>query len=226
MIGGILVGQSLIEAVRIQKTVRQLADYNHGVRQFLEKYRFYPGDYPRAVETLGAATNGDGNRIMGIGSANRYTAVPAEESNSYQHLTKAGMVNFPPAPAAGLLNYSAGFIQAGQNTPELAFEGVGILPLMLALSPCGGSALCFEIGGWISGNASDTLTHPGLNGPATMALDAKLDDGKPDSGNFVSYSSSIASTVNQNLSCKSGGAYPTAAETGCFSRMVLFPFGY
>lgn len=223
LIGGILVGQSLIESAKIQKTIRQITDYNHGTSLFVQRFKYFPGDFPQAVEMLGATTNGNGNRIVGIGPWNRYSAVPAEESNFYQHLTKAGMVNFIPAPNSGFIGGGT-YIKVGANTPELAYKGVGILPVDL-LASCSG-ALCFEIGGWKVGSGGDGLNHSGINAIQTMAIDAKIDNGLPTSGNMRSWQND-ASTVNSNTTCVSGSAYITSTTaTGCYSVLNYKEFGY
>jgi prepilin-type N-terminal cleavage/methylation domain-containing protein len=59
LVGGVLVGQSLIESAKLVKTVRQLEQTEIAVQNFVQKFRSIPGD-----STLGFTNNGNGNLII------------------------------------------------------------------------------------------------------------------------------------------------------------------
>jgi prepilin-type N-terminal cleavage/methylation domain-containing protein len=72
MVGGILVGQNLINAAAVRATISQIEKYNTAANTFREKYGYLPGDIPdpqassfgfiqRSNDTYG---RGDGNGVI------------------------------------------------------------------------------------------------------------------------------------------------------------------
>ncbi len=95
IIGGILVGQSLISSAQLTRTISDLKQYEIAVTQFKNKFRFHPGDSPHFTP----AGNGDG--YMGYGAngedencaaAPNSTLMNIEEYNFWEHLSDARMI--------------------------------------------------------------------------------------------------------------------------------------
>lgn len=64
LIGGILVGQSIIDGAKIQKTVREIQQYRSAIGAFKTKYKGIPGDTTLFGLT---ASCGNGHRTIGNG---------------------------------------------------------------------------------------------------------------------------------------------------------------
>ncbi|KKB96358.1 hypothetical protein SZ25_00507 [Candidatus Arcanobacter lacustris] len=67
LIGGILVGQSLIEAANARSLVNQISSYRSALTIFSSKYGYnaIPGDFNNASSFIVGANNGDGNGKVG-----------------------------------------------------------------------------------------------------------------------------------------------------------------
>jgi prepilin-type N-terminal cleavage/methylation domain-containing protein len=112
LIGGVLVGQSLIESVQINRLVSDLRQYEVAVTQFHGKFKQYPGDSsyfnppgaPDGFFNYGD-TNGDG--VADDGVTCNGTASNLENWQVWAHLGQAEMLkgNYPilsPANGSGL----------------------------------------------------------------------------------------------------------------------------
>jgi hypothetical protein len=65
IIGGILVGQSLIQQARVKSTMSDILAYNTAVSTFYAKYQAIPGDFNQAANFIVGATNGNGDGLIG-----------------------------------------------------------------------------------------------------------------------------------------------------------------
>lgn len=74
MIGGILIGQSLIHSAKINKIIKQLSEYDAAISNFRTKYKSIPGDSTK----FGIAGSGDGDGIISSGELTYF----------WQHLSK------------------------------------------------------------------------------------------------------------------------------------------
>ena len=70
LVGGVLGGQSLINASGRMSVVSEYKQYNDAVTLFYEKYRDMPGDMSDAEDRWGASTsNGDGDGMIDAATA-------------------------------------------------------------------------------------------------------------------------------------------------------------
>ena len=87
IVGGVLVGQDLIEASKIRATISQIQQYSAAIRTFQTKYNAIPGDMAAADATsvgfttrAGTVGRGDGNGIIEQGAANYKAYINAGEA--------------------------------------------------------------------------------------------------------------------------------------------------
>lgn len=184
LIGGILVGQSLIESAKINKVVKEFQQYEIGVAQFKTKYKYLPGDHPRGHGFNSLCTNvtcngnGDGKIYRQVLPANNL-----ETRNVWYHIQGAGFLNLKlPFTTTG--NQVNSTWIAGNNAPESSYDdGIridfGTLHSSLGLWLNSAASASDKLAIYLSGSLG------GFMRPANaMAIDQKLDDGRPASGIF------------------------------------------
>jgi len=100
IVGGVLVGQDMIQSAEIRSTISQIEEFNTAKNIFKDKYGQLPGDGTRLADfgfTAGDGTNGhsDGNgRIEGCGVA--ATLLGCENALFWLNLSEANVVPFAP----------------------------------------------------------------------------------------------------------------------------------
>ena len=191
----IILSRDLIQTAQVRNQIGQIESFNAAVQTFRDQYNCLPGDCINAVElSLGKAgedgDNGNGN--------NTYEVLDnglVEMQNLWIHLANAGLING---------RYTAG-LMPGINSPALVLEGEGTTERPDIENPKGGvwlvSGKQFLRGtgpsgpvggppanfknGWILTTravAGDTFTSGVYTPRLTYRIDAKIDDGAPDSG--------------------------------------------
>lgn len=114
VVGGILVGKSLIRNAELQSVISDADRYRQAAKLFKDKYRYLPGDFPEAERFWGAMTgcpdpppsaerrkatcNGDGDGFIGAngsGPAIIYgsTQQQREPLRVWQHLANGGFID-------------------------------------------------------------------------------------------------------------------------------------
>jgi len=196
LIGGILVGQSMMETARITKTIKMLGQFDAGVENFKTKYNYLPGDAPMF--------GGDGNGLIDSnpwgGSGTGYVAeLGCESVNFWSNMMPQSFQGVSsPCPGSGVPGYSTGPLT---NIPASPMGAPGAVFYA--------TALCCNAGGgydddptvlqnWYSivpGVQLQTLPSFGRYGPALgyeavtpaelLALDQKMDDGSANTGNVI-----------------------------------------
>jgi prepilin-type N-terminal cleavage/methylation domain-containing protein len=207
IIGGIVVGLSLIRTSRVQAVISDFTKYKQAALNFKDKYYYWPGDMPNADTYWGGCTvataslggtgcdgNGDG-----VYSDN---AISSEGLRGFQFLALAGYI---PGSYTGATTANP-TVTLGSNVPKAP------IPSMIS----GGVGAFYNLNSYI-GSAS---THPAFviedytgNGTAggayegtltpddAYSIDAKIDDGLPSSGTVVGYANA--------KTCVNGSAYYT-----------------
>ncbi len=87
LIGGILVAQSMIQTVKIQRLTRDLLQYDVAVHNFLLNYKMYPGDSSLF------SPPGNNNGIIDGGGGCVGTLYNFEGYQAFAHLSQAGMID-------------------------------------------------------------------------------------------------------------------------------------
>jgi hypothetical protein len=199
MIGGVVMGQSLVHAAERRSVIEDIERFNFAVKSFLTVYQALPGDMPDATSVWGSANpdpetckstpsigketcNGDGNgRIRDyIDGATYY-----EMFRAWQHLVNAGMIDgFYNGVADPLCSFC---LTAGVNVPKSYLQDAGYLLSWLGSIPSGDPSQfageyghTYEFGRQTPGSWSG---GPVMSPDEAIYFDIKLDDGKPGTGN-------------------------------------------
>jgi prepilin-type N-terminal cleavage/methylation domain-containing protein len=91
IVGGILVGQDLIEAAQIRSTGKQIEQLNTAVMTFRSKYNCLPGDCDHASQLFPGAVDGNGDGDIYGTSGGRQNGGP-ENFGFFQHLISADLI--------------------------------------------------------------------------------------------------------------------------------------
>jgi prepilin-type N-terminal cleavage/methylation domain-containing protein len=196
IVGGILVGQNLISAAAVRATVTQVEKYNTAANTFREKFGYLPGDIPPNLVTQfgftalptrpGTGGQGDGN---GVVEGYNYSAstvedyVPMsgepvwfwEDLSSNSHLIEGAFntsgIGGGNPPVNLLLPVAK--LGGGNYFYVYSFNGTNYFGLSIVAHTDGAGVLY------------GSSTNPGLTVQQAYAIDSKVDDGFPQSGNVT-----------------------------------------
>ena len=215
IVGGILVGQSLISAAGVRAQITQIEKYNAAVNTFRGKYGYLPGDIPNPYASqFGFATRGtlpgegngngviQGNLLVIAGTSGGFSPLSGEQAMFWVDLSAARLIDgtfstATPTTAASLTIAGAAI---GQYLPQAKLGYGGFVYVWSG----GLVALANNVYGYCPyspcpANVTDSLNYFGLaaiTGGATYgmplltvaqayAIDKKMDDGLPQSGNVL-----------------------------------------
>lgn len=223
IVGGILVGQDLIEVATIRATITQMERYTSAVETFRTKYDGFPGDLTaadaRAVGLFargGGAGDGDGNgKIEGIGAPGNAVPLGGETVFFWTDLSAAGLIagSFTQSTDAAintlccLGDIAAPYLpmaKTGHHGYFVAFDNLG--PANNGAP--GYSGLIFEIAQIANTTgAGNIMSYAGMTVLEAQSIDTKIDDGLPLSGRVVS------AGPGQNNAIQALGVYNTLLGT-------------
>ena len=196
LIGGILVGQSMVNSSRINKVIEEAQQYQAMMDNFKTTYNYYPGDMPSGMLGTSCANNGgngchgNGNGIIGETVFGYY----GEACRFWQHLTIVGYLKYTLTPQ----NSNAGGCVSGLDTPKSAYSKNAYWHFAYAANsssslPGASSNLqhYFMLYGGTTANSCFGREMACNNIPAgikpmnALAIDKKIDDGHPLTGNVL-----------------------------------------
>ncbi len=221
LVGGILVGQSMIRNSEVTSVIAESTKYLDAIREFRGRYSAYPGDMPDATNywgsaggdgsnsaclssqttTAGATCNGNGNGLIADGSA-----AFSERFTLWKHLTNAALIE------GSFLGRTTGAV--GTYVPTI---GVNVPAAAPSYSLWGVRALSGDIAGDVDffdgtypGNILFIASAAGapLEPVEAMKLDSKIDDGNPTTG-FVFATKSTGTPANCTTTATSAALYNT-----------------
>lgn len=187
LIGGVLKGQELVVNARINTVAQDMRKYTAAIISFNEAYGAFPGDIRSPSTALLACTtdfcsqggNGDGRIGNHAASGINRSSIGNEPFNVFVHLSKAGMIEqmFDPKVSDLPTYWSELFFPKvplrGSSGPVFLrvyhFRALDAQPLQ-------------GIMGWPPGH----VFHTEALGRYVTLMDAKMDDGKPYTGNIRS----------------------------------------
>lgn len=130
LIGGILVAQSMIQTVKIQRLIRDLAQYEIAVTNFRTNYKIDPGDDPYfsppgAPDGALSVGDTDGDRLPNATFCNG-ALWNAEDYQLWAHLSQARMIDkiypaFSPTDCPGGTHSNSEYY-AGKYTPYVELD--------------------------------------------------------------------------------------------------------
>jgi len=185
LIGGLLAAQSMIETAKINAQVRQFQQLDIVVSQFKNKYNQLPGD----SNLFSPAGNNDGS-ISGTQSAgfSWQTNSATEAGNFFKHLSDSGMIKdrYQSSVTPIIPGFASPKPVMGENNASL----IGITPDGAGAPPGPYWILC--AGNYpADSNFCTAHSYNGNSGGAALtpkqalALDTKMDDGKPWTGSVI-----------------------------------------
>ncbi len=234
LVGGVLAGQSLIQASKLRSISTDFQRYTTAVYAFRDKYFALPGDMATATSFWGAADGGDGllsdcgDTVVASGTAtcngNGDRQIPSSPTNgiyeqfrAWQHLANAGLVQgtYVGAPDAGPIG------TIGRQIPASKLERAGYVVAYQALFYRQGGNL-FKIAGK---TATDTT---GLNSGVLLPeeawnLDTKMDDGLSDGGRLLAIDREFTGCVT-NATAYTATTYGTYMLDSTTRACALFYF--
>jgi len=215
IVGGVLVGQNLIAAGEVRATITQVEKYNTATNTFRGKFGYLPGDInPTAAQQFGfvargtKAGEGDGNGLIeGIATTNGSSCSGACQSVGETAMFWVDL----SSPVAGNL-IDGGFNSASPITiPSTDITGTNInLYLPQAKLGRGNYFYVFSAYYWsvgtsfvnfgvnyfglsavsniaASSNYGKIASTPNIPVAMAYAIDKKVDDGMPQSGNVMAF---------------------------------------
>jgi prepilin-type N-terminal cleavage/methylation domain-containing protein len=213
IVGGVLVGQDLINAAKIRSQVSQLESYKTAVYAFKVKYNYYPGDLPATeasalgfTSRLGTVNNGDGNGQIDY-CVNNPISIGCEHTLFWNDLSSAGMISetFNTATNDAINN---GLLT---TTPDQLYKYFpkGKLRdnsyITASYDAVAAMNNRFIINTYDSINAGATSVPRTLTPMEAFKIDLKMDDGMPTTG-------------------KVWGNPTTASSSGCISTATGNPY--
>jgi prepilin-type N-terminal cleavage/methylation domain-containing protein len=198
IVGGILAGQNLIAAAAIRAQVTQVEKYKTSVNAFFEKYGYLPGDIPPTPASQfgflvgqncgGAIGARDGNGLI-QGGGGTYAVGFGESMLFWQDLSTAGMIdgNYPNGGAGswGCLDVNQawslipGTLYVGDHMPAAAI-GNGHFLYVYSVN----AQNWFGLSAVTATTANSLVVSKArLSVAQAYAIDNKIDDGMPTTGN-------------------------------------------
>lgn len=169
LLGGVLQGQQLIENSRVRGAVNDFNGIPAAAYSYLDRYGRFPGDDGAATNGLTAlqgrggawatiTVGGNANGALGGAIGAAFAPGAADETLGFwQHLRAAGFIPGNPA------------LTGASALPQNPFGGlVGVNASAIMGMPAGTNKVCMN----------------NVSGSAGLALDTRLDDGLPATGNF------------------------------------------
>ncbi len=202
VIGGIVIGKSLVRNAQLREVLGEYHRYLVAVSEFQNKYNYLPGDFISAAAIWGTAASCplgigsqlpekptcDGNGDGTIGTTNGAAQMTnnGEWYRAWQHLANAGFIEGIFSGAQGTAGTNHGMV--GVNIPASKLTSAGwSIGYLLASSNTSDAEIWPDNYGHILILGSQQTSNSIANGAVLSAgeafsLDNKIDDGKPSRG--------------------------------------------
>ncbi len=173
----------MVENSKIRQSIKDIQNYQSAIDSFRVKYKYKPGDFPEAIEVLGANANGNGSGYV--------TADTLEPVYVFEHVALAGFLSSDfvgksvtsiqvedPLDSANKIDAK---LKGGYNVPHAPF-GESVYSYMQTRDAEGfirspdGEAIIFGSIGFVFN------TDSALTALQASEIDKKKDDGKPSTG--------------------------------------------
>lgn len=235
LVGGLMVGQSLVRSAQLKQVLSEYDTYMRAISDFQTRYQALPGDFSRATSLWGEEDPGNCNTTVSsgratcngngdgrIGSANQDGTVSnvQEWFLAWEHLTSAllmeGRYNGSGtdlADAELVVNIPASQV-GGAGWMLGYYENTGLTSDMWAKRYFGH---VLRFGSLASGGTTGGAISP----QEALEIDEKIDDGRPGTGNVMSWRN--AGCINDNTNAESATYNTAISEPGC---ALLFITGY
>ena len=193
IVASIVGGQALLRQSKLKTVFADYQKYKHGYDTFKMQFNGVPGDFKKAIQYGLSVKNGDGDSILENLVYNSNGRTP-EADNAFIHLQRAGIVD------SGVEEHLFGVSQWGI---------LGLHYPAASISPKVGLRFT-SAGGFYNGMAScpfygkvrdiNVLTFWSrfVTPAEALAMDEKVDDGRPDGGNMFA-SNGVGPPASSNV---------------------------
>lgn len=206
MVSGVMIGKNLVRAAELRAVVGETSQFVSAINQFSTKYKYLPGDFPKAETLWGsdagcpstpanaspktATCNGDGEGHIESDALNFDADYIQETFRAWQHLANAGM-------NGGIYTGTQGpndplDTEIGINVPGSKLTGGGYMLYYAGTLTGAGDFFDGDYGhAMLFGAARDSAptSDPIMNPSEALSLDMKMDDGAPASGQLLTFKS-------------------------------------
>lgn len=197
LLGGVLVGQSLIRAAELRNVPAEYQKYQTAVNTFNNRYRAKPGDMRNATRFWGAADTSNAGECahpltdLGTGTqtcngnGNGLSGEDYEQLRFWQHLSNAGLIEGRFTGVQSGSTYLAHVID--ENAPGSKIPGAGWAAVHLTVNtePFKWNVRDVRYQTAFLGGQSTGGRYPDapiFTAEELLVIDQKMDDGKPGSG--------------------------------------------
>lgn len=199
LVGGVLSGQSLIRASELRAVNTEYQKYTTAIGTFRDKYFAIPGDFNNATGLGWGSYNGDADGIIELGA---FMAPSTNETSTFWiHLSSAGMIEGTYVNVGNVALIWCGTMTPGTNNPKSKLSSGGWN--ILGLNTIDAGTQTYYASSY--GNALLLGGGTTCGFPVAMAgivkaeeawnIDTKIDDGKPDLGNMLTFESQGSATA-------------------------------
>ncbi len=202
LIGGIMVGKSLIHTSKMRSVISQYRAYSNAVAQFKEQYSYLPGDLPTATDYWGTDPGGCPNPAYdgvkkketcngnGDGHIATYVSPTFADFNelyrAWQQLSNAGLIEGQYVGASSVVFGALQTSIVGENVPgsRITDAGWSFYPLQdaYAVYPSYYWNNDYDTTLFFGKSYSFSTIGTALSGPDAFSIDKKVDDGRPGYG--------------------------------------------
>jgi prepilin-type N-terminal cleavage/methylation domain-containing protein len=233
IVGGVLVGRDLIQAAAVRSQVGQIEKYNSAVNTFRAKYNAVPGDMLASIAAnygllqLNSGTplagDGDGNGVIESGGPSNQTCTGSsfnanqfcgEFPTFWRHLSDAKLVDGQfgttgPSAINPANCMAPGIITNISQSIPAAKIGRGLS--ISIISGAGTNYYLLYPVSMIDGTGMYYMNQKtGLTPIEAQNIDAKMDDGQPETGLV------LAASLNEPTSPGNGGVVSQAERIGLY----------
>ena len=215
LIGGILVGQSLIDSAKLNALVRQTQQYDSAIMAFKDKYKVLPGESGIVipVRTSGTSTPAEKDGLITDDDQNEnttyFSATNAEEYmmvwKDLATLMNVKIKNCPNLATTTPVALTPQISGANCNMPESEYGDNKNIVIVAASYTTKVFTSDYKLGNayfFVDCSSQTTSTWSCMGAftqPEAMAYDAKIDDGKAESGFLTSRIRLNPSSVMRSL---------------------------
>jgi prepilin-type N-terminal cleavage/methylation domain-containing protein len=217
ILGGVMVGRSMIRSTQVNRVASDLESYAAAAQMFVDKYQGLPGDMTNAT-TYWSSTivaNGDGDGQLDAAGA---ASTAGETFGAWEQMALAGMLKgtFNGIAGAGGVNNAV----PGTNAPKGPLSGTAYAWAYYGTLSGGPNLYDGYYGNSLHFGTALTTTVPStfaLTPSEAYAIDLKIDDGIPGTGNLLSYHTSTGCNTGNTAATGASSVYlATSSAIACF----------
>jgi len=223
LVGGVLVGQDLIRAASLQKSITKLSDTESAVNTFRVRFNALPGDFATPAALTGLTLTGQNSTALGLGngdgSVQAITTATGGTQTASLGASGEAVAFYPSLANAGYLSQSMlttvamnSITLVPANNIFLAWED-GSNGRLIVPQSFGGRSFLSIVGNNGTASAAGVPTWIAAFTPLEAStIDGKLDDGLANSGGVIN---TVTAPVVPGTASAGGAA--TCHTTGTYN---------